>query len=131
MTIQDFNSRLLVLEELCYGLELLPPYERPEPSEPAGAEPWNERDEAACAYYRGLEITPEMLAQVKHLLWDGGNSVFLDVAPFWDGEDDRFDIEDWSEIAALPALEVMESVNPLPPAAKRLLQERGVTVDDE
>lgn len=128
MRFTDLNAKLLVLEQLCYGLGLLPPYQGP--SAPGDGYDPEEVDEAALAYYRDLPIPEELAARVREVLFDGGLAVQHDVVPYWDGEDDFFDVRDWGDIARLPALETVTSVGPLPPAARRLLRSRGVVVDD-
>ncbi|WP_199439751.1 DUF6892 domain-containing protein [Umezawaea beigongshangensis] len=128
MEFHDLAAKLLVLDQLCHQLRLLPPYDGP--GLPDDRHDATAIDEAARSYYRDLHVPDELLARVTTVLFDGGNSVYQDVAPLWDGEDDLFDVRDWREIAALPALEVVSAAGPLDPAARRLLRERGVVVDD-
>ncbi|KAB8165817.1 hypothetical protein FH609_015580 [Streptomyces sp. 3MP-14] len=129
MRFTDLNAKLLVLDQLCHNLGLLPPYRGPSlPYEDYDPEAINE---AALAYYRELPIPDELAARVRHLLMDGGLSIQQDVAPFWDGEDDLFDVRDWGEIARLPGLETVTATGPLPPEDRRLLRARGVVVEDD
>ncbi|MDT0266609.1 hypothetical protein RM844_09915 [Streptomyces sp. DSM 44915] len=129
--VADFNARLLILEELCFRLKLLPPYPGPSPRDDEDAD-WDPdaTDEAAYAYYRDLPIPTAAAARVESLVLDGGNRTMLDVAPFWDGEDDRFDIRDWSDIARLPNLRQLATAGPLPREHRRLLRAHGVIVRD-
>jgi hypothetical protein len=55
--------------------------------------------------YAGSQLTEADLEAVEELYWDGGNAVFASIAPNWDGEDDLFDILDYStDLALLPNL---------------------------
>ncbi|ATE54784.1 hypothetical protein CNX65_17105 [Actinosynnema pretiosum] len=123
----DFAAKLLVLDQLCYALKLLPPYPGDQPDDYSPTY----RNPEAVAYYRDLVIPDEVLGRVTEVLLDGGNSIYFDVAPHWDGEDDSFDVREWGELAALPALEVVRSSGVVPAAGRRLLRERGIVVDDD
>ena len=107
----DFNFKLLVIEELMYNQELLKPkfdiyefvklYEKREIDiEEEGYEPILE----AVEYFKSLNIDQKMAKQITELYQDGGNEVYMNIAPFWDGEDNVFDIESYEDIKHFPNL---------------------------
>ncbi|WP_139979890.1 DUF6892 domain-containing protein [Nocardioides litoris] len=57
------------------------------------------------AWFDALEVPTALLAEVDEIYMDGGNEVYLQVAPRWDGEDGAFDVERWDDLDLLPALE--------------------------
>jgi tetratricopeptide (TPR) repeat protein len=52
-----------------------------------------------------IEPTPEQLATITCLFWEGGHQVQHSIWPQWDGEDDTFDILSLTGIERLPNLE--------------------------
>lgn len=57
--------------------------------------------------YAEEQIDSDALATVEELIWDPGNAVFMSVAPYWDGDDELFDILDYrTDLALLPNLRV-------------------------
>lgn len=48
----------------------------------------------AVAYFRFLEIAPDVLAKLESLSFDGSLAIYQELYPFWDGEDGTFDVTD-------------------------------------
>lgn len=44
-----------------------------------------------------MEISKELAQEIEMLYLDGGNKIYLQLCPFWDGEDDLFTIKSISE----------------------------------
>ncbi|MEU0991233.1 DUF6892 domain-containing protein [Streptomyces sp. NPDC005953] len=111
-TFTDFNFKLLVVEQLMYSDETLTPKfhlaERLGVDNPFGYAV--EKDLAytvlpeARTFFEALEISDELLASVEVLIADGGNEVYNECAPMWDGEDDLFDVRSLDDLALLPNL---------------------------
>ena len=59
----------------------------------------------AYDYLGRYPLTPQQLASVRFLEFDGGLSIYEYVYPFWDGEPALFDIASLSDIRHLPNLE--------------------------
>lgn len=57
-----------------------------------------------------IEIPQEMAFSISSLYFDGGNDIFSQLAPIWDGEDDIFDIKAISEdeLAQFPNLKTID-----------------------
>ncbi|GGQ10496.1 DUF6892 domain-containing protein [Streptomyces mutabilis] len=58
----------------------------------------------ARSYFASSEISEELLAGVEELCMDGGNQVYRECAPVWDGEDDLFDVASLDDLVLLPNL---------------------------
>jgi hypothetical protein len=116
--LEDFNCKLLVLEELCFEHRVLAPFD------PDGSEPIEE----ALEYYRTLPVPPELLALVTKLGFDGGHRIYQTIWPYWDGEDDFFDVTTVADFAKLPALTRVWTTVGLPGELRGLLEARGVEI---
>lgn len=110
----DFNFKLLVIEELMYNQEVLTPkfdvYEfarlydkRKIDIDEEGYEPIAE----VAEYFKNLEVDKALALLVTELYQDGGNHVYLAICPFWDGEDDLFDIDTYKDTEHFPNLKKM------------------------
>jgi len=102
---QDFNFKLLVIEELMYNKELLQPkfdvYEfaqlykqREIKIDNEGYDPIPE----VIQYFESLEIDKILAEEVTELYQDGGNNIYGNMIPFWSGEDGYFDIRTYEDI---------------------------------
>lgn len=110
-TFKDFNFKLAVIQVLMYEQGLLVPlfdvYEF--------AEEYDERQIDVEAeghaiipevkrYFEKFDVPKSLLAGVEELYQDGGNEIYLQLCPFWDGEDESFDIETAVDLHLLPNL---------------------------
>ncbi len=55
-------------------------------------------------YFEKLEITDEMVKNITELSSDGGDEIYLQIIPFWDGEDDVYDVKSAEDVKLLPNL---------------------------
>ena len=69
---------------------------------------------------------------MQRLYFDGGNDIYLQLIPQWDGEDEQFNITALSpqELAQFPMLREVVGTHWLSEAAQQLLRERGIAVLD-
>ncbi|MBT1623477.1 hypothetical protein EDF51_10158 [Curtobacterium sp. PhB25] len=124
----DFNAKLLVLDVLCYDLDVLDPYD------PEAADETDEdldvdgQDDRAREYYDDLELLPSHLSLVTELTVDTELEVLQDVHPGWEGSDDRFDPQNWDDVLDLPALRTVYAAAPLPAHVAEALAAKGVEV---
>jgi len=56
------------------------------------------------AYFENIEITKEMVQEITELTSDGGDTIYGDICPFWDGEDAVFDVKSAEDVKLLPKL---------------------------
>lgn len=124
----DFNAKLLVLDVLCYDLDVLEPY-APDEDEDTGEDLDVEgQDDRARQYYDELDLLPSHLALVTELTVDTDLEVLQDVHPGWDGSDDRYDPQNWDDLLDLPALATVYAAAPLPAHVAERLAAKGVEV---
>ncbi|MGY0065436.1 DUF6892 domain-containing protein [Streptomyces sp. QTS137] len=138
---KDFNFKLVVIEQLMYIDETLTPQFSLAgllKKKGLGDDPWDYAQEHDLAYkvvpeareyFESLEISYELLSGVEELCIDGGNQVYQECAPVWDGEDDLFDITSLEDLALLPNLRRVLGSEFLSPALTDVLRSRGVTAD--
>ena len=113
LKIDNFNFKLCIIQELMYKKNLLLPkfdaYEFAEEYEKRtidideeGYEPIKE----IVDWFKKIEIPVSMASYIEEIVMDGGNEIYTQIIPFWDGEDDYFDIKDITgdEIKQFPNL---------------------------
>ncbi|MFZ6778920.1 DUF6892 domain-containing protein [Undibacterium sp. Ji83W] len=114
---KDLNFKLLVIQELMYVQEkLLPRFDvnefirqctdREIMIEKEGYEVIPE----VLAYFKALLIPSSLLAQVEKLAFDGGNEIYRQIFPYWDGECDTFDVVSTEDIKLVPNLKRLSSM---------------------
>lgn len=120
LIFDHFNFKLAVLQVLIYDLELLTPYFDiyDFAEQYTGKEIDTESKlpiRAIVNYFKKLPIPKSLAGNIQEICMDGGNDIYMNIAPQWDGEDGTFDINDISEkeIAQLPQLKkvVLMSAN--------------------
>ncbi|WIE66236.1 hypothetical protein DEI99_006800 [Curtobacterium sp. MCLR17_036] len=124
----DFNAKLLVLDVLCYDLDVLDPYDPDAEDETGEDVDVDGQDDRAREYYDDLDLLPSQLALVTELTVDSDLEVLQDVHPGWDGSDDRFDPQNWDDVLDLPELSTVFVAAPLPAHVAERLQAKGVDV---
>lgn len=114
----DFNFKLMVINELMYVDKILVPkfdinefaqnYKaRKIDIEEEGYSPINE----AIDYFRNLEIPMDLLIDIRELKSDGGDEIYRQIIPFWDGEDEQFNVKSIADIQYLPNLRATNTMN--------------------
>lgn len=114
IVFSDFNFKLLVIEELMYNQELLKPkFDLYEFAEIYDKRKIDIEEEGyamipeAVEYFRNLPVSEELAGKVTELYQDGGNDIYGEIFPFWDGEDDTFDIKSYEDVKHFPNLKKM------------------------
>ncbi|MBM7068345.1 hypothetical protein [Actibacterium sp. 188UL27-1] len=67
----------------------------------------------AQRYLTHYPLTTDQLAKVDTLVFDGGNTIYPYVYPFWGGETEEFDIRSLDDLRLLPNLETFEIISML------------------
>ncbi len=104
LKFESFGFKLAIVQYLMYDKELLTPkfdiydfaqvYEgRKIDVDEEGYEPIQE----AVEWFKTLQIPVTLADEITELVIDGGNEIYSQIIPFWDGEDDYFDIKNVSE----------------------------------
>ena len=93
------NFKLAIIQVLMYDLHLL----KPEFDIYAFADHYEEEKidtdsdiiiEPAMYFFKEMEIPKNFAPYVEMLYMDGGNDVYMNIIPQWDGEDDSFDLNE-------------------------------------
>ncbi|RBP66194.1 hypothetical protein DFO66_103137 [Brevibacterium sanguinis] len=131
----DLNFKLLVLQDLMYDQQLLTPafqlgefiehhVDREIDLDEEGYAPIPE----ALAYFAEYPVPRELLGRVVELVQDGGNDIYLQIAPLWDGEDDVFDVKDFADVDLLPELRSL-TLTGVDEVTLESLREKGIEAD--
>ncbi|MEV0675396.1 hypothetical protein AB0I60_02620 [Actinosynnema sp. NPDC050436] len=128
----DLNFKLAVVQELMYNQGLLPKFrltvhaaEQGFTYDAASVEAVPE----ALAYFEALEVPVELAEKVTEIEMDGGNDIYLQIAPNWDGEDDLFDVDEFADVQHFPNLKSMTLLFTGNEEALEMLRARGIEAD--
>ena len=101
LVFDTFNFKLAVINELMYNQEVLKPYFDIYDYMAFKKAHWNlETDKnvrAAVNYFKELPIPVRLADYVTEINMDGSDEVYMNIAPEWDGRDERFDFNSLTE----------------------------------
>lgn len=101
LVFDTFNFKLAVINELMYNQEILTPYFDIYDYMAYKKANWNlETDKnvrAAVKYFKELPIPSRLADYVTEINMDGSDEIYMNIAPEWDGRDERFDFNSLSE----------------------------------
>ena len=101
LVFDTFNFKLAVINELMYNQEVLKPYFDIYDYMAFKKAHWNlETDKnvrAAVNYFKELTIPVRLADYVTEINMDGSDEVYMNIAPEWDGRDERFDFNSLTE----------------------------------
>ena len=104
----DLNFKLLVIQKLMYEDEVLLPkfniYDFAKTHDIDIEERGYELLPEAVEYFKNIKIPSSLLIDIEELYPDGGSEIYSQLYPFWDGEDDCFDVKSIADIEYLPRL---------------------------
>lgn len=113
LVFDNFNFKLAVIQELMYEQEVLKPYfdiydylkfkkSRANTESLKNVKP-------AVDFFKNLKIPVSLADKVEKIKMDGGNEIYMNICPAWDGEDERFDLHEVSteELKQFPNLKEM------------------------
>ncbi len=111
----DFNFKLMVVQKLMYEEEvLLPKFDIWDFAKDEDIDIENDGYDVilkAVEYFKNLPVPMKLLNDIKELLPDGGDAIYTQIIPFWDGEDDTFQVKNIGDIKYLPQLKRTNSLN--------------------
>ena len=136
LQFDNFNFKLAIIQELMYDINVLQPefdiYEFAK--EYKGEEIDTESDtviEPALEYFKNLQIPKSLAKEVGSFYMDGGNEVYMNIIPLWDGEDGYFDLNDVSlaELKQFPNLTEATVLTDDFDKIKKIFDEAGIKVE--
>ncbi len=97
LSFHDFNFKLAVIQELMYDQEVIKPYfdiyDYLEFKKSRANTETEKNIRAAVKFFEEYEIPQRFAEKIEEITMDGGNEIYMNIAPLWDGEDDRFDLK--------------------------------------
>ena len=101
LKFENFNFKLCIIQELMYNKNILKPkFDVYDFIEEYNKRKINIEDEGyqiikeVADWFENLEIPISLAKYIDEIIMDGGNEIYGQIIPFWDGEDDCFDIVD-------------------------------------
>ncbi|GAA3595038.1 hypothetical protein GCM10022198_18590 [Klugiella xanthotipulae] len=141
LELASFPFRLAVIQELMYEQDALSPrfdvYDFAQDQGARSFDPYELGDEiipSVRTWFRKLSIPVRLAERVETLVLDGGNDIYRQLIPHWDGEDDVFDIKSVKneDLAPFTRLRKIQDIGGLlGPRAQATLIKRGIEVEDE
>lgn len=132
MELASFPFRVAIIQELMYEQDLLSPRfdVHDFAQDPNGF--GDKMIPAVQTWFEELPIPVRLADHVETLVLDGGNDIYLQLIPQWDGEDDTFVIKTLSadDLAPFTRLRTVDDIGGfLGPDARAALADRGITVE--
>lgn len=139
LRFSSLNFKLAIVEELMYVQKLLTPefdvYDFCKDYDKREIDPEKYYDKAipeVKKWFENLPIPTELAYKVTELCLDGGNNIYGQMIPFWDGEDDYYDIKKVTEddLKQFPNLKkITGTANFFSPKAQKLMESKGIVFD--
>ena len=103
LEFENFNFKLAVVQVLMYDLEVLEPYFDIDDfaMQYEGKEIDTESfkiSRPVVNYFKKLSIPKKFAELVEEIDMDGGNEIYANIFPMWDGEDELFDLDAVTEV---------------------------------
>ena len=132
----NINFKLAIIQVLMYDLLVLKPYFdiydfAEEFSEEEIDTESMEIIQPALEYMMNLPIPKKYAEQVQEIYMDGGNEIYLNLIPQWDGEDDGFDLNEASlkELQQFSNLKQATIISSNFKQVKAVFDEAGIDVE--
>ena len=136
LRFDNINFKLTIIQVLMYDLRVLKPYFdiydfAKEFSEEEIDTESMEIIQPALEYMMNLPIPKKYAEQVQEIYMDGGNEIYLNLIPQWDGEDETFDLNEVGveELRQFPNLEEATIMSSNFKQVKAVFDEAGIDVE--
>ena len=131
----NINFKLAIIQVLMYDLEVLKPvfniFDFAEEASELNIDTESmEIIQPALDYMINLPIPKKYAEQVQEIDMDGGNEIYMNLIPQWDGEDDGFDLNEVSlkELQQFPNLKQATIISSNFEQVKKTFDKQGVQV---
>lgn len=135
LSFDNITFKLAIIQVLMYDLEVLKPvfniFDFAEEASEFNIDTESmEIIQPALEYMMNLPIPKKYAEQVKEIYMDGGNEIYLNLIPQWDGEDDSFDLNEVSlkELRQFPNLKQATIISSNFEHVKKTFDKQGVQV---
>lgn len=129
---EDFNFKLMVIEELMYRRDVLKPrFDVYAFVKRFDGRTIDIRAEGFAVipevrrYFEDFPIPAELLVSIESLVQDG-SQIYLQLCPLWEGQDDTFNLRSAADAAMLPNLKKVVLFYEERDAVLKALKERGI-----
>ena len=133
---ENITFKLAIIQVLMYDLRVLKPYFdiydfADEFSEEEIDTESMEIIQPALEYMMNLPIPKKYAEQVQEIYMDGGNEIYMNLIPQWDGEDETFDLNEVGveELRQFPNLEEATIMSSNFKQVKAVFDEAGIDVE--
>ncbi len=114
LKFSNFNFKLAIINELMYEQEVIRPYfdiyDFLKFKKSRANTETEKNIRAAVNYFKEYPVPKKYADNIECIDMDGGNPIYMNIAPLWNGEDDRFDINELTveELKQFPNLKRMK-----------------------
>lgn len=136
LTFDNFNFKLAIIQVLMYDLQVLAPYfDIYDFAEKyTGKEIDTESEKPirpALNFFAKLPIPKSLAGQVEEIIMDGGNDIYRNIIPQWDGEDGYFDLNELSEeeLKQFPNLKKATIISEKFDEVAKIFRDAGIEVE--
>ena len=136
LSFDNITFKLAIIQVLMYDLEVLKPvfniFDFAEEASEFNIDTESmEIIQPALEYMTDLPIPKKYAEQVKEIYMDGGNEIYLNLIPQWDGEDETFDLNEVGveELRQFPNLEEATIMSSNFKQVKAVFDEAGIDVE--
>lgn len=141
LKFKNLNFKLAIIQELMYVQEILKPkfdvyefckeYTR---KEIIPDDYFDEMIPEVKKWFKDLPIPASMADKITELYFDGGNEIYAQLIPQWDGEDNIYDIKSLSEeeLAQFPNLKKIDGTAIfISEKTKKILKNKGIEIVED
>ena len=136
LRFDNINFKLAIIQVLMYDLEVLKPvfniFDFAEEASELNIDTESmEIIQPALDYMINLPIPKKYAEQVQEIYMDGGNEIYMNLIPQWDGEDETFDLNEVGveELRQFPNLEEATIMSSNFKQVKAVFDEAGIDVE--
>ena len=83
-------------------------------------------------FFKKLPVPQRLANELTEINMDGGNEIYGNIAPLWDGEDGRFDLDEITaeELKCFPNLRKIVPMSTLREKTAALFREFGIEINN-
>lgn len=111
LEFKDFNFKLMVIQNLMYEQKVLPEFNLEEFAEQCKNEIDLQSEEPiseVVRYFKKFPIPKSMAETVTELNADGGDEIYTQISPGWDGEEDWYFVKKAVDVSQFPNLKKVD-----------------------